>query len=184
MREQGAAWRADSGLWGDRHGSAMRPDAPVVSPAQPVVDTLSEAGEALAIAESITGGLVAAMVTDVPGASDVLDRALVVYTVSAKQDALGVDATLLKEHGPVSEPVAREMAQRVRETAGTRWGVATTGIAGPSGGTDQTPVGTVFVAVADAAEVSVDRYRFAGDRWTVRRQAAKQALADLLEHRP
>lgn len=157
----------------------MSVDATVVSPAAHVLDQLADEGATLALAESCTGGLLASMVTDVPGASSVLDRAVVAYTVDAKADELEVDRSLLADPGPVSRPVAEAMAAGLREQAGSTWTVSTTGIAGPTGGTSQTPVGTVFVGVAGPDDVHVSRHRFDGDRWTVKREAAKQALADL-----
>lgn len=157
----------------------MTVDATVVSPAAEVLDQLADDGDTLALAESCTGGLLASMVTDVPGASGVLDRAVVAYTVDAKVEGLGVDRTLLDDPGPVSRPVAEAMAAGLREQAGSTWTVSTTGIAGPTGGTTETPVGTVFVGVAGPNDVQVSRHRFEGDRWTVKREAAKQALADL-----
>lgn len=157
----------------------MSVDATVVSPAAEVLDQLADAEATLALAESCTGGLVASMVTDVPGASGVLDRAVVAYTVDAKADELGVDRSLLDDPGPVSRPVAEAMAAGVRERARSDWAVSTTGVAGPTGGTTETPVGTVFVGVAGPDDVHVSRHRFEGDRWTVKREAAKQALADL-----
>ena len=99
---------------------------------------------------------------------------------------LGVSREALDDHGAVSEPVAREMARGVRDAAGTTWGVATTGIAGPTGGSEEKPVGTVFVGVAYAAEwgtqdsySTVSRYEFDGSRAEIKAQIARQALTDL-----
>lgn len=159
----------------------MATDPAVTSPAAPVVAALEAAGQRLAIAESCTGGLVASMVTDVPGASAVLDRAIVAYTPAAKRVELDVDDQVLREAGSVSAPVAQQMAIHVRERAGTSWGLSTTGILGPSGGTERTPVGTVFIAVAEPDGSRVDRLMLEGDRWAMKRQAAKRALAQLLD---
>lgn len=152
-----------------------------------VGDRLRERGETVAVAESCTGGLVGSLVTDVPGSSDYFDRSVVTYSYSAKQDVLAVARETLDDHGAVSEPVAAEMARAVRDTAGTDWGVATTGVAGPGGGTPETPVGTVYIAVAHAAPwetgdsgVHVTHYEFDGDRTTVKGRIARQALSDLL----
>lgn len=153
----------------------------VVSPAASVVDTLAAQGARLAIAESCTGGLLASLVTDVPGASDVLDRALVTYTPEAKVAELTVDEVLIREEGSVSAPVTEAMAERARELAATRWGLATSGFCGPTGGTAADPVGTVYVAVAGPDGIEARRHRFDGDRWTVKRAGAQAAL-DLLEH--
>jgi len=151
-----------------------------------VGDLLCERGETVATAEGATGGLVAALLTGIPGASDYLDRALVPYDYDALRDLLAVPRETLDEHGAVSEPAVREVARGVRDTADATWGVATSGVAGPGGGTDETPVGTGFVGVAYAAPwgsgdsgASVARYVFEGDREAVRERLARQALRDL-----
>ncbi|GAB6863091.1 CinA family protein [Haloplanus litoreus] len=148
---------------------------------------LRERGETVAVAESLTGGLVGSVLTDVPGSSDYFDRGVVTYSNDAKLDALGVSRESLDAHGAVSAPVAREMAQSVRDTAGTDWGVSTTGIAGPAGGTEEKPVGLVFVGLAHAAPwgsgdsfVRAERHVFDGDRWTIKSESARQALENLL----
>jgi len=153
-----------------------------------VGERLRERDETVAVAESCTGGLVGSLLTDVPGSSDYFDRSLVTYSYAAKQEVLAVSREALDANGAVSEPVAAEMARAVRDIAGTDWGVATTGVAGPGGGTEETPVGTVFVAVANAAPwesgdsgVTVTRYEFDGTRTEVKTQIARQALEDLLD---
>jgi len=150
-------------------------------------DELPDAGHTVATAESCTGGLVGSLLTDVAGSSDYFDRSVVTYTYDAKL-ALGVSREALDEHGAVSEPVARQMAQAVRDTAGTTWGVATTGIAGPEGGTDEKPVGTVYVGVAYAGEwgtqssyATVEHHEFDGDRLAVKEQIARRALRAVRE---
>jgi len=144
---------------------------------------LRDHDESLAVAESLTGGLVGSLLTDVPGSSDYVDRSVVAYSNDAKLDALGVTRESLDAHGAVSAPVAREMAQGVRDDAGTTWGVSTTGIAGPGGGTEEKPVGLVFVGVAYAAPwgtgdsfVRAERRVLDGDRWTVKAESARWAL--------
>ena len=148
---------------------------------------LRERGETVAVAESLTGGLVGSLLTDVPGSSDYFDRGAVTYSNDAKLDALGVSRESLDAHGAVSAPVAREMAQGVRDIAGTDWGVSTTGIAGPAGGTEEKPVGLVFVGIAHAAPwdtgdsfVRTERHVFDGDRWTIKGESARHALETLL----
>lgn len=148
-----------------------------------VGDALREAGETLAVAESCTGGLVGSFLTDVPGSSDYFDRSVVTYSYDAKLTELAVSRESLDEHGAVSEPVARQMAAGVRDTAGTDWGVATTGIAGPDGGTEEKPVGTVYIGLAYAGEwgtgdsaTTVERHVFDGDRRAVKEQIARRAL--------
>ncbi|MBO4246758.1 CinA family protein [Halomicrobium sp. IBSBa] len=151
-----------------------------------VGERLRETDATVAVAESCTGGLIGSLLTDVPGSSDYFDRSVVTYSYDAKRDLLAVDREALDEAGAVSEPVARQMARGVRDTADTTWGVATTGVAGPSGGTEATPVGTAYVGVAYAApwgtgdsSTWVERYEFDGDRTTVKDEIARQALSDL-----
>jgi len=154
---------------------------------QRVGERLREYDATVAVAESATGGLVGSLLTDVAGSSDYFDRSVVAYSYGAKRDLLAVSREALDDHGAVSEPVARQLAAGVRDTADTTYGVATTGIAGPSGGTDDKPVGTVFVGVAYAApwgtgrsETTVERYEFDGTRRECKEQFARQALTDLL----
>jgi nicotinamide-nucleotide amidase len=148
---------------------------------------LREREQTVAVAESCTGGLVGSLLTDVPGSSAYFDRSVVTYSYAAKQDLLAVSREALDAEGAVSEPVAREMARAVRDTAGTDWGVATTGVAGPTGGSPETPVGTVYIAVAHAAPweteqsgCTVEHYEFEGSRTEVKAAIARQALSDLL----
>ncbi|MEF8776993.1 MAG: CinA family protein [Haloarculaceae archaeon] len=153
-----------------------------------VAEALRDEGATLSVAESCTGGLVASLLTDVPGSSDYLDRSLVTYSNDAKQDLLAVSREALDAHGAVSEAVARQMARAVRDTAGTTWGLSTTGIAGPTGGTEEKPVGTVFVGVAyagpwgtETSGASVEHHRFVGDRLPNKERFARAALGALLE---
>jgi nicotinamide-nucleotide amidase len=155
---------------------------------QRVGEALRGADETVTTAESCTGGLVGSLLTDVPGSSDYFDRALVTYSYDAKLELVGVPRETLDGHGAVSEPVARQMARGARDTAGTTWGVATTGIAGPTGGSEEKPVGTVYVGVAYRGEwgtgestASVERYEFDGDRRQIKERIARRALADLLD---
>ncbi len=143
--------------------------------------TLRNRGLTLAIAESCTGGLVAHVVTNVPGSSDYFDRGIVSYSNSAKRELLGVRESSLIEHGAVSEEVALEMARGVKENAGTEIGLSTTGIAGPGGGTEEKPVGLVYVGLVIDDEDYVRRLNLDGDRGTNKRLAAENALELLLE---
>src|SRR5439155_17307785 len=140
---------------------------------------LTERNQRLALAESCTGGLVAAELTSVPGASRWLESSAVTYTESAKQRWAGVEAAALARHTAVSEVVARQMARGVREAAGVEWGASVTGYAGPSGPTDVSLIGTVFVAVCGPIVDACERHHFPFDRERVRRAAA-WALMDLL----
>jgi nicotinamide-nucleotide amidase len=153
-----------------------------------VGDALREAGETVAVAESCTGGLIGSLLTDVPGSSDYFDRSLVTYAYDAKLETLAVPREHLDEHGAVSKPVARAMARGVRDVSGTDWGVSTTGIAGPSGGSPSKPVGTVFVGLARRgdwgtgdSETTVSCYEFDGDRRQIKEQIARRALSDLAD---
>ena len=130
----------------------------------------------IAVAESCTGGLLASRLTDVPGSSDYVERGAVCYSNRAKIEWLGVPEALIAEHGAVSEPVARAMAEGVRSRAGTKVGVGVTGIAGPSGGTAQKPVGTVAIAVCVGDTERVRTFQFIGGRESVKFQAAQAAL--------
>ena len=149
---------------------------------------LTDREETLAVAESLTGGLVGSRVTDVPGASAYFDRGFVTYAYDAKRELLGVSRESLDSEGAVSAPVVAEMAAGARDRADTTWAVATTGIAGPKGGTETKPVGLVYVGVAYAAPwgteesfVETERVVLDGDRTTVKRGAVDTALDVLVE---
>ena len=141
-----------------------------------VVEMLRARGEHVSFAESLTGGLVTARLVSVPGASNVLDEAHVTYADAAKRRILGVRQQTLDNYTAVSAQCAREMAEGARRISGASWGVSTTGYAGPDGGADGTPVGTVYVAVAGAEGTQVQACRFTGDRASIRAQAATRAL--------
>ncbi|MUW15106.1 nicotinamide-nucleotide amidohydrolase family protein [Halorubrum sp. CBA1125] len=148
---------------------------------------LSAREESLATAESLTGGLLGARVTAVPGASAYFDRGFVTYAYDAKRELLGVSREALDAEGAVSAPVAEQMAAGARDRADTTWGVATTGIAGPDGGTEEKPVGLVYLGVAYAAPwgteasfVRSERVVLDGDRAAVRRRAVDAALDALV----
>jgi nicotinamide-nucleotide amidase len=144
---------------------------------QVVGDLLMERRLRLALAESCTGGLITSRLTDVPGSSGYVDRAVVCYGNKAKTELLGVPEAMLAEHGAVSEPVALSMAEGVRNGAGTDVGVAVTGIAGPGGGTEQKPVGTVVVAAVLGDKRLVQTHRFPGGREQVKMHASQAALS-------
>jgi nicotinamide-nucleotide amidase len=141
-----------------------------------VVDLLRERGLALALAESCTGGLLAARLTDVPGASAVLERGFVTYANRAKVEEIGVDPGVLDRHGAVSEETAAAMAAGAMTAAAADVGVGITGIAGPDGGTPEKPVGLVYVATCGALGAQVRRSIFPGGRERVRYQATQVAL--------
>lgn len=150
-------------------------------------DALRDADATIAVAESCTGGLIGSLLTDIPGSSDYFDRSLVTYSYDAKLTELAVSRESLDDHGAVSAPVAEQMAAGVRDTAGTTFGLSTTGIAGPDGGTEEKPVGTVFIGRAYADEwgsggsyTEVSRHVLDGDRREIKAGIARTAL-ELLE---
>jgi competence/damage-inducible protein CinA C-terminal domain len=130
----------------------------------------------IASAESATGGLIGHRLTGVSGSSDYYLGSVVAYANSAKKTVLGVDEAAIREHGAVSEAVAVQMAEGVREALGTTVGVSTTGIAGPTGGTPDKPVGTVWVGYADASERHARRHQFVEDRTLNKELFASAAL--------
>lgn len=140
------------------------------------VDALTRAGRTVAVAESCTGGLVAARLVAIPGASAVLHEAHVVYANEAKERYLGVRPETLEAFGAVSEACAREMAEGLRARSGADVAAATTGVAGPGGGTPQKPVGLVYVAAACPEGTFVRELRLNGDRQRVRTLASLHAL--------
>ena len=140
---------------------------------------LKTKGLTVAVAESCTGGLISQRLTTVPGSSAYFDRGLVTYSDRAKVDLLKVPDSLIRANGAVSSEVAVALAVGVRERSGTDLGVAVTGIAGPSGGTKEKPVGLVFLALADRKRAVSHSHLFGGDREVIRRRASQAAL-DLL----
>lgn len=148
---------------------------------QELAGLLLATGQTLALAESCTGGMIAARITVLPGSSDYFYGGVVAYSNQVKAEVLQVPRTLLLEHGAVSEPVAQAMAEGVRTLTGSDLALSVTGIAGPGGGTDEKPVGTVFIGVADQRSCHVERFWFGGDRSQVRQQAVDQAIIMLKE---
>jgi nicotinamide-nucleotide amidase len=143
---------------------------------------LRERKATLAVAESCTGGLVASRLTDIAGSSDYFERGVVAYSVEAKQGLLNVPAGLIGQQGVVSLDVARAMAAGVRRMSGASLGLATTGIAGPSGGTPEKPVGLVCVALAWDDGDGAREFRLLGDREQVKYRGAQMALEMLRRH--
>ncbi|MDO9377580.1 MAG: CinA family protein [Nocardioidaceae bacterium] len=141
-----------------------------------VVDALREAGSTVAVAESLTGGLVVADLVAVAGASDVVRGGVVAYAADLKASLLGVDAAHLERAGTVDAGTARQMAVGVRDRLGATYGLSTTGVAGPDP-SEGHPPGTVYVAVASPTGTAVERLDLRGDRGEVRAAAVREALA-------
>ena len=142
-----------------------------------IVKLLTKRNQTLATAESCTGGLIANRVTNVPGASKIFVAGYVCYANRAKTDMLDVDPKLIEAHGAVSELVARALAERARTCAGSDYALATTGIAGPTGGSPEKPVGTVYVALASTeSKTIVKKFFFPTDRETFKQLAAQTGL--------
>lgn len=143
---------------------------------------LRERGQKMGTAESCTGGLIGMMITDVAGSSDYYYGSVVSYDNSVKQNVLGVTQDVLAEHGAVSEACARQMAIGARQELGTDWAVSVTGIAGPGGGTEEKPVGLIYVGISGPGGTTVKEHRlFRGDRQQIRLRAAKTAMHDLIQ---
>jgi nicotinamide-nucleotide amidase len=147
-----------------------------------VVKLLLQQKHTLAVAESCTGGLLANRITNVPGASTVFFAGYVCYADQAKMDMLNVDPLLIEKHGAVSEQVARALAEHARACAKTDFALATTGIAGPGGGSPEKPAGTVYIALARPGETVTKKFFFPTDRETFKQIAAQTAL-ELLRRR-
>jgi nicotinamide-nucleotide amidase len=135
-------------------------------------------GLKIATAESCTGGLIAGLLTEIPGSSDVVDRGFVTYSNQAKEEMLGVPGAMIRQHGAVSEAVARAMAEGAIRHTTAQLSVAVTGIAGPGGGTDEKPVGLVHIAAARAGEATLHRECRFGDigRSEIRFASVKTAM--------
>ena len=144
-----------------------------------IIGELIRRGETVATAESVTGGLVSDRLTNVPGSSQALLGGVAAYTEGAKRRLLGVAEGLLVEHGAVSEDVTRAMAEGIRTALGSTYGVATTGLAGPTGDGSDRDIGTCYIAVADSRATVCRRAIFGGGRMDVKRRASQAALVGL-----
>jgi PncC family amidohydrolase len=151
-------------------------DAQIALLARTVVEQARAAGVSIGTAESCTGGLIAAALTDVAGASDVFKGAIVSYANTVKQDLLSVSADVLAEDGAVSEACVAQMANQAKKALDVDLAVAVSGIAGPGGGTDEKPVGLIWLAVGDLSGTQTLCQQFSGGREEVRKQAVRSAL--------
>lgn len=166
-------------LLGFKAKASAEPATPSLSTAQRVVETAAARGVLIGTAESCTGGLVCAALTDVPGASACVRGSVVSYANEVKRDGLQVPQGVLDEYGAVSEQTARAMARGARAALGVDLAVSVTGVAGPAGAVPGKPVGTVWIGWADARGASARLHRFDGDREAVRRQAVEAAIETL-----
>ena len=160
---------------------ALDGQAPQAEIIQNIADALRQRGWLLATAESCTGGLIAAACTDLAGSSDWFERGFVTYSNAAKTELLGVPPALIAQHGAVSEPVVRAMAAGAVAHSAAHVSVAVTGIAGPTGGSEDKPVGTVWFGWCVGGQCSTERQLFAGDRAAVRARTVAHALARLVQ---
>lgn len=135
----------------------------------------------LATAESCTGGLIAAAITDRAGSSAVFDRGFITYTNESKSELIGVKKETLDQYGAVSENTAKEMAEGALKNSRAHIAVSVTGIAGPSGGTDKKPVGLVYIGIATKDGVTAHKNNFDGDRTSIRQATVEKALELLIE---
>lgn len=134
----------------------------------------------ISLAESCTGGLVCSTLTELSGSSEWFERGYITYSNEAKTECLGVPAEIIKAHGAVSEAVAKAMAEGARINSRSNVAISITGVAGPSGGTPEKPVGTVWFGWATAKQTQTKTMRFDGDRQMVREQATEYALTELI----
>lgn len=143
---------------------------------------LSSKGLSIATAESCTGGLIGHLFTNISGSSNYYDRGVISYSNQAKIELLDVPNDLLEKYGAVSEPVAKAMAEGVRKKAKVDIGISSTGIAGPSGGTEEKPVGLVYLGISTKYQIKVNKYVFLKDRLGNKQQTAKHALLMLKDY--
>jgi nicotinamide-nucleotide amidase len=162
-----------------RYNAAMVKDS--LSSVQVVAERLLKHRQKVCTAESCTGGLIAKTFTDLAGSSDWFERGFVTYSNAAKNQMLAVPASLIEDYGAVSEAVATAMASGALRHSEADYSIAVTGVAGPGGGSDDKPVGTVWIAVASAEQMVAKRYQFDGDRQAVRAATLHSALELLLD---
>ena len=143
---------------------------------------LRKKGWTISVAESCTGGLVCDRITDVSGSSYYFEGGVISYSNESKAQHLGIPLDYIRKHGAVSPEVARRMAQGVRKTFNTTFGLSTTGVAGPTGGTKRSPVGRVFIGLARGRRTWVKKEDFKGNRKAVKRQATEECLKLLYDH--
>lgn len=143
---------------------------------------LREKNLTIAVAESCTGGLIAHSLTNIPGSSDYFDRGIISYSNKSKIDLLGVKENILKKYGAVSEQVAKAMAEGVRTKSNVDIGISTTGIAGPTGGTEEKPIGLVYIGISTSKSTMVKKFHFSGNRLQNKEDTCNAALGTILEY--
>jgi len=146
-----------------------------------ISNRLRKKGWTLSIAESCTGGLVCDRITNVSGSSDYFMGGMVTYSNESKAEHLGIPSAIIKRYGAVSSQVARKMAQGVRKAFNTTFGLSTTGVAGPTGGTRRSPVGRVFIGIASGKRTWVRKLDLKGSRREIREKAAEESLEFLYQ---
>lgn len=144
-----------------------------------VIDVFSLKGISIAFAESCTGGYICHMFTNISGASNIFDRGIICYSNQAKINLLNVDIKSIEQYGAVSEIVAKELAFNVRVLSNVDIGIGITGIAGPTGGTTEKPIGLVFIGYSTEKETKVDNYQFSVDRLTFKEKVLEKIVAFL-----
>lgn len=144
-------------------------------------DLMRKKGWTLSIAESCTGGLICDRITDISGSSDYFMGGMVTYSNESKERLLGVPRKDIERYGAVSAQVARKMAQGVRKTFGTTFGLSTTGIAGPTGGSNEKPVGLVFIGLSDGKRTIIKKVIFKGSRREIKKGSAQRSLNELYD---
>jgi len=147
-----------------------------------VSDKLKKQCLNIATAESCTGGLLAHSLTNISGSSDYFDRGVVTYSNKSKIELLGVSKKTLEEYGAVSEQTAKAMTLEIKNRSKVDIGIATTGIAGPTGGTKEKPVGLVYIGIATSEKVEIKKFNFSGDRLQNKENTCNAALKMLLKH--
>jgi len=162
-----------------RYNAGMNKDSAAL--VQELADRLLKHRQKVCAAESCTGGLIAKTITDLAGSSDWFERGFVTYSNQAKNEMLAVPLSIIEDYGAVSEAVATAMASGALRHSRADFSIAVTGVAGPAGGSDEKPVGTVWIAVASADQCIAKRYQFDGDRQAVREATLLTALEVLLE---
>ncbi|MHA2129601.1 MAG: CinA family protein [Promethearchaeota archaeon] len=147
-----------------------------------IIRSLTMKNMKIAIAESCTGGYVSNMITNISGASKVFDRGIICYSNQAKIELLNVDPKILASHGAVSENVVRELAYNIRTQSNVDFGISISGIAGPTGGTIDKPVGTVYIGFSTEKETYINKYNFKTDRITFKKRVLEKILTLLEEN--